>query len=88
MLVLAHEIAAILKASGTKSKFTSDANFDWAGAVCGEQWDPAAVAESQALATMGALSQDVRGEARLENVITGKTSLTDSQVDILGVAGI
>lgn len=85
------EARAIVKASGTKSKFASDPSspdFDWASAVCGEPWDPAAVAESQALSTLGSIMQPARAEGNLETVLlnpTGPETLGLEQVAAMGV---
>lgn len=50
--------------------------FDWTVPVCQAAWDPAAVAESQALADMGSLSVDRYGARRLQNAAAGEDSVT------------
>jgi hypothetical protein len=50
--------------------------FDWTTPVCQAAWDPAAVAESQALADMGSLSVDHYGARRLRKAAAGEDSVT------------
>ena len=58
--------------------------FDWTKVACRVPWDPAAVAESQALLRLGSIAVDNYGQTRLQKAITsgqsGKGSLTNSQL--------
>lgn len=63
---------------------SSEPNFDWSKVACRVPWDPAAVAESQALLRLGSIAVDNYGQTRLQKAITsgqsGKGSLTNSQL--------
>jgi hypothetical protein len=48
------------------------AEFDWTTPVCNALWDPAAVAESQALAQIGSLAVDNYGKKNLQMAADGK----------------
>lgn len=54
---------------------------------CGRPWDPAAIAEAQALATVGSYQHDSYGEAALQNVINeaydGDRGISDDQLTTL-----
>lgn len=51
---------------------SSGKEFNWTVPVCQAAWDPAAVAESQALAEMGSLSVDRYGAKRLKAAAAGE----------------
>lgn len=57
--------------------------FDWTTPVCDASWDPAAVAESQALAEMGSLAIDHYGEKNIQTAAGGtydQKGLSNSQL--------
>lgn len=57
------------------------------GNVCGK-WDSSAVAEAQALASIGGLEQDSYGEQKLQKAISGGMTLSDTQLsDIMHNGG-
>lgn len=56
---------------------------------CGGSWDPAAVADTQALAALGAIESTADGEQRLQDIVDGEPGahLNDTQLTAMLYAG-
>jgi hypothetical protein len=90
IVVLAYAMAHYKALVKKKDGFTSPFPQVGPAQVCGRGWDPAASAEAQALATVGALPHDGYAESKLQGAVDGAfdtspgpSTLNDEQLTAL-----